>query len=174
MIVYWVALTEILFYLWMTPVHVAVYLQAGDGFRVSSGSALFEKRFARKRALSGGGRRRSKGRSASSFGRVKMILRTSSALSGAGIVLRGRFSAGDAAGTAVLSGMIGTVEAALRVFIPKTQFALTPDFASSRSYAEIYGMISLRSGQIIHAALSGAFKNTNRRISQWISTRLKA
>ena len=177
MIVYWVALIEALFYLCAIPLHIAVYFRSGDGLRFSAGLAVFEGEYARRRAF----RRLSKEKrpfedmiSGFTPSRARLALDILPHPRVVSIRVNGSFSAGDAAVTAMLTGGIRALECAFRPLFADMVFRVTPDFNASRSYADLCGMISLRSGQIIYAALSGAVKNTNRRVTQWINIRSKA
>lgn len=176
MIVYWVAVIETLLYACAVPLHIAVCLKAGQGLKASAGFALFEKRFAESRAakrLSGCGRSgRGDGRTRIP-GSIRFLLRMLAPLRRSRIRVTGCVSAGDAAGTALFIGGIRAAECTLIPFFPELSFNIVPDFNASISYVDIDGMITLRSGQIIVAALSAALKNTSRRITQWISIRSK-
>ena len=176
MIVYWVALLETLVYLCAIPLHVAVFFHTENGIKVSAGFSLFEKRFAQKRAY----RRLTKDNSkhpkdAHAFPyHARLLIRILLRLRYGRIYVHGSFSTGDAAHTALIMGSINAIEYALRPFIPHMYLNISPNFNASISYARFDGMISLRSGQIILAAISGAMKNTGRRIAKWINIPSKA
>ena len=173
MIVYWVALLEFIFYLCAVPLHIAVYFRAGQDLKAAAAFAPFEKRYAQRRAavrLT----KQNKPRKSGAPKNVRLLLRMVLRLRRGRIRIYGRLSTGDAAGTSLLIGGIQAAECSLKPFIPDMRLRITPDFNASRSYAELEGMITLRSGQIILAAVSGAVKNTGRRITQWISIRSKA
>lgn len=79
---------------------------------------------------------------------------------------RGRVSTGDAAHTALICGCANMLEAALAPFAASNvvQLRLKPDFSSNESSVRLCGMISIRLGHIICAALIGAWNYVLRRI----------
>ena len=178
MIVYWVAAIETLIYLSAIPLHIAIYIRATDGFAISAGFSLFEKRFARKRAFRRLGRaqkaKRNRPSGKSMPRKVRLIIHMLRHLKQIRIHFRGTLGLGDAASTALIYGSIQSLKYALHPFYPNLRLDILPDFNGEKSHAEIQGMISVHTGQIIYAALSGAVKNANRRVTQWISIRLKA
>ncbi|MBE5773574.1 MAG: DUF2953 domain-containing protein [Clostridiales bacterium] len=175
MIVYWVAALEILAYLVAVPLHLAVFLRTQGGMSASAGFSLFEARFARRSAMKKLGRDADAKKPGGNASRkTRFILRLARDTRRLSLTVRGSFSTGDAASTALASGLIRASEASFAPFFGKLSLNLTPDFNASSSYADIQGMISLHLGQIIYATVYGAIKNTNRRITQWISIRSKA
>jgi len=79
---------------------------------------------------------------------------------------RGRVSTGDAARTALICGCANALEAALSPFAAAeaVQLRLEPDFSAGHSDVQLCGMISVRLGHIICAALIGAYQYASRRI----------
>lgn len=178
MIVYLVAAIETLIYLSAIPLHIAIYIRTTDGFAVSAGFSLFEKRFAQRRAFRRLGRaqkaKRKRRSDKSMPRRVRLILHMLRHMEHISIHFKGAMCLGDAASTALIYGSIQSLRYTLHPFYPNLSLDILPDFNGEKSHVEIQGMISLHTGQIIYAALSGAVKNTNRRVKQWISIRLKA
>ncbi|MBR6767227.1 MAG: hypothetical protein IKM02_04680 [Clostridia bacterium] len=178
MIVYLVAAIEILLYLCAVPLHIAVCFQAGDSFSTSAAFSFFEGRFAKRRAFMRLERAEKKPPDAhkgiSMPRKVRLILHILRHMDSISIKIHGNVSTSDAAATALICGCARSVEYALRPFFPGLMLDIFPDFTGEKFRTELYGMISLRSGQIIRAALKGALKNANRRITQWISIQSKA
>jgi len=177
MIVYWVALIQTAIYLCAVPMHVAIYFRTSGGFKLSAGFSVFEMRFARKRAIERIDKAPDKTENRHKYSvpeRAHFIVRTALHTHRIRLNIRGSFSTGDAAATALFYGSINALKHTLHPHFHQISIDIMPDFSSSRSYADLDGMISLRSGQIIRAALSGAVKNTTRRIKQWINTPSKA
>ena len=56
----------------------------------------------------------------------------------------------------------------------KILIGLRPDFSCSRLHADLSGMISIRIGHIMIAALHGAYQYGLRRLKKWTSIPLKA
>ena len=88
--------------------------------------------------------------------------------------LEGRLCLGDAASTALACGALEALAAALGAALGRVELNVAPDFQDSALRAELWGMIRVRSGQIIVAAAQSGIDKLNGRIAQWISTRSKA
>ena len=170
------ALAALLFYFCAVPVKFAFVLRIAEGTRFGAGAAAFENRFALRRAYA-----RARGnRKHLPWKKVeRRIVRwdTLPAALKAGRYLlrhlrletlcaRGRLSAGDAARTALLCGCAGALEGALAPCAPRgsVRFALQPDFTGAGCDLTLCGMVSLRIGHIILAALIGAGNFSLRRI----------
>ena len=185
MVVYVVALAELIFYLGAVPLCGAFWLSTEGGLRFGVGLGAFERRFALRRAhrngikrdasatLFGTGRkgRRSENGPGAEASRAWALLRR---LRGAGVRLEGRLCLGDAASTALACGALEALAAALGAALGRVELNVAPDFQDSAVRAELWGMIRVRSGQIIVAAAQSGIDKLNGRIAQWISTRLKA
>ena len=171
-----------LFYLSAIPMKLAFCLQFGKGGGFGIGVAPFEARFARRIAL----RRRSTGKhserlfkSADPLSLLRSGLR---ALNFArkhlrldGLELYGVLGAHDAALTALICGGLNALGCTLRCAANRpVRVALQPYFSSDRLSGELSGMISIRVGHIMLAALLGAFEYASGRFNRWISTPLKA
>ncbi len=157
-----------LFYLSAIPIHIALRLSA-DGFGV--GISAFEPRFARRHALQP---RKSGGTLPKSLS-PRDILEIVKKLKIDSIVLRGVFGCDDAAVTALVCGGISSLAGALRGILgPNVRISVQPDFSANGMRAELTGMISIRAGHIMLAALHGAYQIGSRRFKQWTSIPLKA
>ena len=162
------------FYLAAIPVHIAVQLRIGADNHFGLGVSLFEPRFALQKAMH------------------KIKIRTKpqklylpDALSSLKnvlhhihidrISLNGHLGTNDAAATAMFCGSISSLCCALQCSLGKRiHLNLYPDFSSDRLQIELTGMISLRAGHIIAAALLGAFQYGSRRFKAWTDIPSKA
>ena len=171
-----------LFYLSTIPVKLAFCLRFGSGGGFGVGVAPFEARFARKIALN----RRDTGklpvrflRNADPLALLKGALR---ALNFArkhlrldSLTLEGVLGTHDAALTALVCGMLNALGCALGCAAGRpVRIAVQPDFAADRLNGGLSGMISIRAGHIMLAALMGAFEYASGRFNRWISIPLKA
>jgi len=165
-----------LFYLSAIPIHVAFRLQLGGGSRFTLGISIFEPRFALRRAAG----------TRADFVPPKPPenLRITDALSAAKAALKhlklesaridGRLGTDDAALTAMICGSVSSIGCALRCAAGrKIRIGLTPDFSADRLRAELSGMICVRAGHIMIAALMGALQYGSRRLKEWTSIPLK-
>lgn len=89
--------------------------------------------------------------------------------------LRGMLSTGDAAMTAWICGSISSFGYTL-CGITDQCFSLecTPDFSTGNFCMELHGMLSIRAGHIIIAALLGAFEYGSGRFKSWKNIPSKA
>lgn len=157
-----------LFYLGAIPVCFAFHWRSSTG--LGYGISVFEGRFARKQALRPRPMKPSK---------PKPKPRISDVLPALKYLLKhleffrlgGTLGTGDAAATALLCGSVQSVGYALEgVSNRHIHIALIPDFYADCIQADLSGMISLRAGHIMLAALLGVYEYASGRISQWIST----
>ena len=165
-----VASLTILFYLSAIPVHITFWLQIGAETRHGIGISIFEPRFLLK--LPPEKRKNPK---------PSPKLHPADALSAAKAALHhiridrfrlhGSFGTSDAAVTALICGAVSAVSC---IAPPNTNLCLQPDFSCSRLQLDLTGMISMRAGHIMTAALLGAFQYGFRRFKAWISIPLKA
>ena len=166
-----------IFYLTSIPVHIAFQLRIGADSRFGLGVSIFEPRFARRHALDEG----------ATFKPPKLPkkLHPLDALSAAKTVLAhikidrvrldGVFGSDDAAVTALVCGGVSSLSCALRSALGRgVRLNLQPDFSSSSLRVELSGMISMRAGHIMIAALLGAFQYGSRRFKEWTSIPSKA
>ena len=165
-----VAAVMTLLYIAVIPVHIVFRLQtdAEKIFRI--GISIFRPNLALKPA-----RHKNK-----NFKPPK-VLHPPDALSAAKTALRrikieqicldGEFGSGDAASTALICGGISAISC---MFSKRTALRLTPDFSADRLRIDLTGMISMRFGHIMTAALLGAFQYGLRRFKAWTSIPLKA
>lgn len=182
MIVPFVAAGTALFYLSAVPLKLAFTVRAGEKHGFGAGVSVFEGRFARAAAERNLGRSRKRPRRKLSPNRtiLKSVLK-----SGRHILrharldafsARGSISLGDAALTALACGALGSLLTAISVPAQtRIECALQPDFSSPQIAlaGEVSGIVSLRIGHIMLAALIGAIDYGNGRLSQWTDTRLK-
>lgn len=161
MIVYLIAVLESLAYLAAVPV-CAVFCVSGEGgLKAGAGVGAFRARGALRRArrAMAGGRRRRRQR-----GEVKRALALLRRLKLTRISLRGQLGLGDAAATALLSGALTALAAALRGRTKRLDLRLSPDF-SGELRVELRGMICARAGQIMLAAAQSGFNEITGRIA---------
>ena len=88
--------------------------------------------------------------------------------------LDGTVGLSDAAATALICGAANSLDAALFAVTRRARISLRPDFAAASAHAELSGMISLRVGHIMLAALLGAWEYGLGRLKTWKSIPLKA
>lgn len=89
--------------------------------------------------------------------------------------LRGMLSTGDAAMTAWICGGISAIGYTLRGITDECVFVeCTPDFSTGNFCMELHGMLSIRAGHIIIAALLGAFEYGSGRFKSWKNIPSKA
>ena len=159
-----------LFYLGAIPVCSVFHWRSGERFRF--GISVFESRFAHMRTH----RPRPEHHE-------KPKLHPADILQPAKYLLKhlvsaridGSFGTGDAAATALICGGVRSIGHALRCATGRSvRLSLTPVFSADRLQAELSGMISLRAGHIMLAALLGVFEYASGRISQWTSIPSKA
>lgn len=170
------AVAVLLFYLCAIPVKFALVVRIADAPGFGAGAAAFEGRFALRRA---GKRARGEKKHLPWRKGERKIARTDAlpaALKAARYLMRhlrlealrawGSLSAGDAAQTALICGCAGALEGALSPCVPPgtVRLALQPDFSGGGNDLTLCGMVSLRAGHIILAALIGAWNYLLRRI----------
>jgi len=182
MIVPFVAAGTALFYLSAVPVHLAFALRAGENGGFGAGVSVFEGRFALSAAERNMGKQKKRPQQKLPVNRtvLKSVLKSARHILRharlEAFSARGTISLGDAALTALACGAAGTLaEAFAPVSRARVDCALQPDFSSPgvALAGEISGIVSLRIGHIMLAALIGAIDYGNGRLSQWIDTRLK-
>lgn len=175
--VYWVAATQILFYLSAIPLQLAFFLKAENSIRFGAGIGFFEMRFALRRALSNMDHPKKKKR-LPFFSNLpksgRLLWRFFREIDIKDFIICGQLSLGDAASTALICGSLPALEHALHPFLPGIRLRIQPCFNSPNMHIDLQGMISLRTGQIMLAVIISAFNYVNRRIAQWIDTPSKA
>ena len=182
MIVPFAAAGALIFYLSAVPLKIAFVLRAGEKFGFGVGVSAFEGRFARAAAEKNIGRKSRRRSKKISLNRIvlKSILKSARHILRharlEAFSARGSVSLGDAALTALVCGAAGSVLAAVSAPAQaRIECALQPDFSSPgiALAGEVSGIVSLRAGHIMLAALIGAIDYGNGRLSQWTDTRLK-
>lgn len=173
-----------LFYLGAVPLKLAFWLRIGSegsGFRFAV--APFEARFARRIVVK---RRDGRRKPSRLLRRLNPLAAAKAAFRAAKFLVRrvrvdeieldGRFGAEDAALTALLCGGVSALGNGLRCATGRPiRLSLSPDFSGGSLHGELTGMISVRLGHIIAAALLGAYQYvTGRFTTPWTSTPLKA
>ncbi len=175
MIVYIVAAAQALVYLGAVPLHLAFCLRTRDGLRFGAGISAFVRRAARRRAQRAARRGELKlpklKKGASPPGWLMPCLRC---LRLESVRVQGSLGMGEAAATALACGGVRALGRALRGVAPRVRLEVAPDFSEDGPRVDLRGMIRVRSGQIILAALRGGTQYANGRIAQWKNTRLKA
>ena len=186
MTVYLAAIFTFGFYLSAIPVKFALMLRISNHPGFGAGSAVFEGRYALKKA----NRRalgekkhlpwKRAGADASKFpAAVKSASHFLKNVRLESVRVHGRIALPDAAQTALACGFLRAADAAIRACTaPGTvRFAVDPDFSGHGTELVLWGMFSIRAGHIILGALSGAIDfisdAISRRIQQWTSTPLK-
>lgn len=171
-----------IFYLGAIPLHIALRLRIGTEPFFGFGVSAFESRFALRQSLEKrhfGGHAPAVFKNLNTLDALKCGLR---ALRYAAehvrmerICLEGRFGSDDAALTALVCGSATALGNALRCATGhEIRFALQPDFGDGPVRAELVGMISIRVGHIMLAALLGAFQYGSRRFKKWTDIPSKA
>lgn len=159
-----------LFYIAAIPVHIVFRLKTGANEPFQVGISLFEPRFVLKPVP----------RKKKNFSPPKEFhpLDTLSAAKAAlrhlkidQIRLDGEFGSGDAALTALICGGISALSC---MAAKHASLKLIPDFCADCLQIDLTGMISMRIGHIMTAALLGAFQYGSRRFKAWTSIPLKA
>lgn len=162
-----------LFYLGAVPVQIALRYRSGIGLGV--GIAPFEGRFALRRALK---HHLSRPKKMPENIDLSAVLRAARYLlrhmTLEGVLFTGEFGCDDAAVTALVCGGANSLGCALRTRSKKVLINLRPDFNTPELRADVSGMISIRIGHIMLAALMGLIEYSSGRLSQWTSTPSKA
>lgn len=162
-----------LFYLGAIPLQIAVCWRTGSGLGV--GVAPFENRFALRRAQKHSPQKPMKLPKNIDLSAVlragKCLLRH---LKLEGVRCTGEFGCDDAAVTALVCGGMNSLGCALRARSKKVLISLRPNFNAAQLQADVFGMISVRVGHIMLAALLGLIEISSGRLSQWKSTLSKA
>ena len=162
-----------LFYMGAIPLQIAVRWQSGVGFEI--GIALFEPRFALRRTRK---MHFSKPKKLPRNIDLSAALRTLNCLLRRirfeGLRLTGDFGCADAAVTALICGGFNALGYALKTRTAKAHICLRPDFNTAALRGDLSGMISVRIGHIIFAALQGLIEYSSGRLNPWTSTPSKA
>lgn len=171
-----------LFYLGAIPLHIVFRLRIGSKNFFGLGISAFEPRFALRQSLESrqlGGHTSGIFKKLNTPDAVRSGLRTlryaAKHIRMERICLDGRFGSHDAALTALVCGSATALGNALCCATGREiRFGLQPDFSDGSVRMELVGMISVRVGHIMLAALLGAFQYGSRRFKQWTDTPLKA
>ena len=165
-----VAAAVLLFYAAAIPVHITFRLQTDADVPFRFGISLFEPCRSFKPVQRREKRFRLPGKlhPADAFLSVKTALKR---LRIERIILNGSFGSGDAAATALICGSISAIGCMICKY---AALRLTPDFSADRLRVDLTGMISLRAGHIMTAALFGAIQYGSRRFKAWTGIPLKA
>ena len=169
-----------LFYFSAVPIHIAVRLHIDQSSFFGVGISVFEPRFAIRQSAR---KRQPSAKTPSALSVFSKAVSLRSGLSFLKTILRhvriesvhldGSFGSGDAALTALICGgasALGCAFCAGR----KAHLSIRPDFTADMLRAELSGMICVRAGHIMLAALLGAFQYGSRRIRKWTSIPSKA
>ncbi len=171
-----------LFYLGAVPIHIAVRLNLGQNSGLRIGFSVFEPRFALRHAarLPSGAfhppaRIQNMDPALLLKSAVKAIKYALEHIHVDRIDLHGVFGSDDAALTALVCGCASAISCALRSSTGRNvRIRLNPDFSGGPVRAELTGMISVRVGHIMLAALLGAYQYGSRRLKTWTGTPLRA
>lgn len=185
MAVYLAAIVVATFYTAAIPIKFAAILKISAKIGFGAGLAPFENRFARRSAL----RRTFARKKAFSWKNFSMNAKKRAMLQaarrGAQYLVKhmhfeqfrasGVVCTSDAAHTAMICGFANSIGETLRPMVRcgEISIRLDPEFSGKDSRVEICGMISLRLGHIIFAAILAIMEYGNGRMHQWTSTRLK-
>ena len=155
-----------LFYLGAVPLRIVMYLHLGQKTRFGLAIAPFEARFARKIAL----KRQSGQKKPPLFLRNMRLLPSLKAILRAArflfrhirldrVEMNGAFGTDDAAATAWICGGLYALGTTIGCATRKPILLnVRPDFSGGALHADLNGMISVRVGHIILAALLGAYE----------------
>ena len=162
MIVTLAALACIGFYLANIPMKFAIIWRSHPRMELRGGASIFECRFALRRAL-----KKASGKKRSPLPLLNNPELLRPALHAVRYLMRhteleyvslsGIVSPPDAAATALFTGLGNMLHNACLPFGSRLRIHLQPDFSAAGSELELTGMISLRAGHIISAALMGAW-----------------
>ena len=184
--VYLAAFVTFGFYLSAIPVKFVLLLRVASKPGFGVGTAIFESRFAFKKA-----NQRALGekkhlpwkRVDADFQKLpskfKLALHFLQSMRLEALRAEGRIGLPDAAQTALACGLARAAEGALgtRIGPGAVRFAVNPDFSGGGIELAIWGIFSVRAGQIILSALNGAWEiisdSISRRIQQWTSIPLR-
>ena len=186
MAVYLAAIFTFGFYLSAVPVKFALMLRISGQSGFGAGTAIFEGRFALKKA-----NRRALGekkhlpwkRAGADLSKlpskVKLARHFLKNVRLESLHAQGRIGLPDAAQTALICGFARAAEGALGACATpgSVRFAINPDFSGGGIELVLWGMFSVSAGHIILGALNGAVETisdfASRRIQQWTSIPLK-
>lgn len=171
-----------LFYLSAIPIHIAVRIRLGADSFFGFGISAFETKFALRQSLAPkhpGGRLPPFLKKMDWPDALKSGLRSLKYLAEhikiERLRLDGSFGSDDAALTALVCGSAAAVGSALGCTLGRrVRVSLQPDFSADSLRAELVGMISVRVGHIMLAALLGAYQYGSRRLKEWTSIPLRA
>jgi len=160
------------FYLAAIPIHIAVRLRIGADNHFGLGVSLFHSASAVQQSMKPF-KPPKKRKSMKKPHPVDALASAKSALSHIRfdrLSLDGVLGTDDAAVTALICGGASALGCALlRTADGHLHLNLRPDFSSAHLRIELTGMITLRAGHIITAALSGAYQYGSRRFKAWTS-----
>lgn len=157
MVVYLVALMAALFYAANVPVRIAFTLRLGEQSHLRIGVGLFNARWITHKQIGLFEKKPSKSQSRMPMIRAGLRLIRRANLKDARISLQ--LGTGDAARTAMLCGAAGTILSSLRL-----PGRVTPDFNQSQLALSAGGMVYLRAGHIMLAAMHLAREQAKERI----------
>ena len=161
-----------LFYLGAVPIRIAVRYRSGTSLGV--GVAPFEERFALRHALKPLKLPAAKPK-ASDFPSILRCIRCLvKHIRLESVSLSGSFGCDDAALTALVCGGVNSIGCIFRTRSKSVFISLRPDFNASSLRADVSGMISVRVGHIILAALLALLEYSSGRLKTWTSTPSKA
>ena len=168
-----------LFYLSAIPIQIAFFLRYDGALRFGAGFSAFEPRRARRRARTAPPKKQSAAKKwkhpiALLRAALKALFRLSRHLKLLSLTIDGTVGLSDAAATALICGAANSLDAALFAVTRRARVSLRPDFAAASAHAELSGMISLRVGHIMLAALLGAWEYGLGRLKTWKSIPSKA
>lgn len=168
LVIYVTAAAIFIFYFCALPLKFALILDLCPEPRLLAGMAIFETRFALRRA----GNRRARKKHAPL--RPELL---SPALAAGKYLLRklrleylefsGLICESDAARTALLFGLCDGLRRAAAPLGDRLRIRVCADFSGSGSALRLTGMIRLRAGHIILAALCFALKLLEKRLRKW-------
>lgn len=170
-----------LFYLGAIPVQFAFCLHLDHTLQFGTGVAIFEPRFARRRAMQAPPKERPRPSASLENRDVSLLIRAGFRalkhllhhLPSRGLMLDGTLGTSDAAVTAMVCGGVNSLGCALRA-ANVARLNLRPDFSADHVRAEVTGMISAPAGHIMLAALLGAYEYGTGRFNTWKSIPSKA
>ena len=150
----------ILLFLTAIPIKIALLICLRQGVHFSAGIAPFSGRLALHRAKKHVLRKKKSPNPNRNTAAVwKMLRRLAGKLHMEQLRMEGSICASDAAATALFCGALQAMAGSIAPLLPpgRVHFSLRPDYSGNGPNAAFYGMLSIRAGHIIPAALQGAW-----------------
>lgn len=172
--------TFLAFYICAVPIKIALHLQIGGKAKFAAGISAFESKLADRMALRHMHRDKKPSHPLRSLHSLRQISACLAAVRYLCAHLKieafratGVIATSDAAHTALLSGFANALSGAF-IQNPHIHIRLRSDFSADHADVRLCGMISIRIGHIIGAAITGVAHYIKGGFASWKSTRSKA